>query len=160
MRVDHEGDTHGLAVPTQQPQDVRAPAQVGAHHDHLAAMEASRTLGIMAYQQQAVVPHVETSEVVRSKWGPGQTDIPRKKPSRTRQETEHGPPSGNICGDIHLLLVLVAFVIIYLMWAGRYEIAIGELGGVAGLAASISGFWFGSRRSPGDVSAAGGRASG
>ena len=32
------------------------------------------------------------------------------------------------------------------MWAGRYEIAIGVLGGVAGLAGSITGFWFGSRR--------------
>ena len=30
--------------------------------------------------------------------------------------------------------------------AGRYEVAIGVLGGVAGLASSITGYWFGSRR--------------
>ena len=32
------------------------------------------------------------------------------------------------------------------MWAGRYEVAIGVLGGVAGLAGSITGFWFGARK--------------
>ena len=37
-------------------------------------------------------------------------------------------------------------VIAVLMWAGRYEVAIGVLGGVAGLAGSITGFWFGSRK--------------
>ncbi len=42
---------------------------------------------------------------------------------------------------------LAGIVIVWLMWAGRYEIAIGVLGGIAGLAGSISGFWFGSRRS-------------
>ena len=48
-------------------------------------------------------------------------------------------------------LGLAAVVIVWLMWAGRYEVAIGVLAGVAGLAGSITGFWFGSRRpsSPG-----------
>ena len=32
------------------------------------------------------------------------------------------------------------------MGAGRYDLGIGVLGGVGGLAGSISGFWFGSRR--------------
>ena len=44
-------------------------------------------------------------------------------------------------------LVLAGVVILWLMWAGRYEVAIGVLAGVAGLAGSITGFWFGSRRS-------------
>ena len=44
-------------------------------------------------------------------------------------------------------IVLAAIVIVWLMWAGRYEVAIGVLGGVAGLAGSIAGFWFGSRQS-------------
>ena len=48
--------------------------------------------------------------------------------------------------SIYAYLFLAAFVIFWLMWAGRYEVAIGVLGGVAGLAGSISGFWFGSRR--------------
>lgn len=52
-------------------------------------------------------------------------------------------------GAIYGYLFLAAVVVIWLMWAGRYEVAIGVLGGVAGLAGSISGFWFGSRRSPG-----------
>ena len=47
---------------------------------------------------------------------------------------------------IHVYLGLAAIVVLWLMWAGRYEIAIGVLGGVAGLAGSIAGFWFGSRR--------------
>ena len=47
---------------------------------------------------------------------------------------------------IHSYLGLAAIVVLWLMWAGRYEIAIGVLGGVAGLAGSITGFWFGSRR--------------
>lgn len=46
----------------------------------------------------------------------------------------------------YVYLGLAAVVVLWLMWAGRYEIAIGVLGGVAGLAGSISGFWFGSRR--------------
>ena len=49
-------------------------------------------------------------------------------------------------GVIYAYLGLAAIVIVWLMWAGRYEVAIGVLGGVAGLAGSISGFWFGSRR--------------
>ena len=48
--------------------------------------------------------------------------------------------------SIYAYLLLAAFVIVWLMWAGRYEVAIGVLGGVAGLAGSISGFWFGARR--------------
>ena len=47
---------------------------------------------------------------------------------------------------IYAYLGLAAVVIVWLMWAGRYEVAIGVLGGVAGLAGSIAGFWFGSRR--------------
>ena len=43
---------------------------------------------------------------------------------------------------------LASLVVVWLMWAGRYEVAIGVLGGVAGLAGSITGFWFGSRRTP------------
>ena len=48
--------------------------------------------------------------------------------------------------SIYSYLGLAALVILWLMWAGRYEVAIGVLGGVAGLAGSISGFWFGARR--------------
>ena len=47
---------------------------------------------------------------------------------------------------IYAYLGLATIVVVWLMWAGRYEVAIGVLGGVAGLAGSISGFWFGSRR--------------
>ena len=43
-------------------------------------------------------------------------------------------------------LLLATVVTLWLMWAGRYEVAIGVLAGVAGLAGSITGFWFGSRR--------------
>ena len=43
-------------------------------------------------------------------------------------------------------LGLATVVTLWLMWAGRYEVAIGVLAGVAGLAGSITGFWFGSRR--------------
>ena len=43
-------------------------------------------------------------------------------------------------------LCLAAIVILWLMWVERYEVAIGVLAGVAGLAGSITGFWFGSRR--------------
>ena len=48
---------------------------------------------------------------------------------------------------IFAYLVLAAIVVIWLMWADKHEVAIGVLGGVAGLAGSISGFWFGSRQS-------------
>ena len=52
---------------------------------------------------------------------------------------------------IYAYLGLATIVTVWLMWAGRYEVAIGVLAGVAGLAGSITGFWFGSRRpsSPG-----------
>jgi len=49
---------------------------------------------------------------------------------------------------ISAYLVLASVVILRLMWADEYEVAIGVLGGVAGLAGSIAGFWFGSRRPP------------
>ena len=49
-------------------------------------------------------------------------------------------------GAIGAYLVLAGIVVVWLMWAGRYDLAIGVLGGVGGLAGSISGFWFGSRR--------------
>ena len=55
-------------------------------------------------------------------------------------------------------LLLAGVVTVWLMWAGRYEVAIGVLAGVAGLAGSITGFWFGSRRpssSGGDTSSTG-----
>ena len=48
-------------------------------------------------------------------------------------------------------LGLAAVVTLWLMWAGRYEVAIGVLAGVAGLAGSITGFWFGSRRPSGST---------
>ena len=80
-----------------------------------------------------------------------QVELDRKR-SMVRQRVTYAA--------IYTYLVLAAFVIVYLMWAGRYEVAIGVLGGVAGLAGSISGFWFGSRRSPGDVPAAENRTSG
>ena len=47
---------------------------------------------------------------------------------------------------IYAYLGLAVIVTVWLMWAGRYEVAIGVLAGVAGLAGSITGFWFGSRR--------------
>ena len=47
---------------------------------------------------------------------------------------------------IYAYLGLATMVTLWLMWAGRYEVAIGVLTGVAGLAGSITGFWFGSRR--------------
>ena len=47
---------------------------------------------------------------------------------------------------IYTYLGLAVAVTLWLMWAGRYEVAIGVLAGVAGLAGSITGFWFGSRR--------------
>ena len=50
---------------------------------------------------------------------------------------------------IFAYLALATFVVVWLMWAGRYEVAIGVLGGVAGLAGSIAGFWFGSRQRKG-----------
>ena len=49
-------------------------------------------------------------------------------------------------GAIYGYLLFAGIVIVWLTWAGRYEVAIGVLGGVASLAGSISGFWFGSRR--------------
>ena len=49
-------------------------------------------------------------------------------------------------GAIGAYLSLAAIVVVWLLWAGRYDLAIGVLGGVGGLAGSISGFWFGSRR--------------
>ena len=48
--------------------------------------------------------------------------------------------------SIGTYLILASIVIGWLMWAGRYEVAIGVLGGVAGLAGSITGFWFGARK--------------
>ena len=50
-------------------------------------------------------------------------------------------------GAIGAYLLLAGIVVLWLMWAGRYDLSIGVLGGVGGLAGSISGFWFGSRRS-------------
>ena len=48
--------------------------------------------------------------------------------------------------SIGMYLILASIVIVWLMWAGRHEVAIGVLGGVAGLAGSITGFWFGARK--------------
>ena len=50
---------------------------------------------------------------------------------------------------IYTYLGLAVAVTLWLMWAGRYKVAIGVLAGVAGLAGSITGFWFGSRRPSG-----------
>ena len=52
-------------------------------------------------------------------------------------------------GAIGAYLVLAAIVVVWLMWAGRYDLAIG------GLAGSISGFWFGSRRPDSSTSGTG-----
>ena len=48
--------------------------------------------------------------------------------------------------SIYGYIVIAGIVVLWLMWAGRYEVAIGVLSGIAGLAGSISGYWFGSRR--------------
>lgn len=63
-------------------------------------------------------------------------------------------------GAIYGYLFLAAVVVIWLMWKEQYEVAIGVLGGVAGLAGSISGFWFGSRRTSDGEAPSAQRASG
>ena len=50
---------------------------------------------------------------------------------------------------IGVYLGLASVVVVWLMWAGRYDIAIGVLSGVAGVAGSITGFWFGARKPKG-----------
>lgn len=50
---------------------------------------------------------------------------------------------------IGVYLFLASVVVVWLMWVGRHDIAIGVLGGVAGIAGSITGFWFGARRPQG-----------
>ena len=57
-------------------------------------------------------------------------------------------------GAIGAYRVLATIVVVWLMWAARYDLAIGVLGGVGGLAGSISGFWFGSRRPDSSTSGA------
>ena len=47
---------------------------------------------------------------------------------------------------IYGYLGLAGAVILWLMYEGKYEMAIGVLGGISGLAGSVAGFWFGSRR--------------
>lgn len=49
-------------------------------------------------------------------------------------------------GVISAYLFLAVVVAGWLMWKEKYDLVIGVLGGVAALAGSISGFWFGSRR--------------
>ena len=69
------------------------------------------------------------------------------KRNEQREGTGHvGEDCVCICAAIYACLFLAAVVIFWLMWAGRYEVAIGVPGGVAGLAGSISGFRFGARR--------------
>ena len=46
-------------------------------------------------------------------------------------------------------LLLAGVVVVWLMCVGRHDLAIGVLGGVAGIAGSITGFWFGARRPAG-----------
>ena len=73
-----------------------------------------------------------------------ETEIARKRSendisrSRVRQRVTYSV--------IWAYLGLATIVTLWLMWVGRYEVAIGVLAGVAGLAGSITGFWFGSRR--------------
>ena len=47
---------------------------------------------------------------------------------------------------ISVYLLLASVVVLWLMWAGRHDLAIGVLSGVAGIAGSITGFWFGARK--------------
>lgn len=47
---------------------------------------------------------------------------------------------------ITVYLLLAGVVVVWLMCAERYDLAIGVLSGVAGIAGSITGFWFGARR--------------
>ena len=68
---------------------------------------------------------------------------------KKKQENEMARSKVRRCvtyASIYGYLILAGLVVLYLMQAGRFEIAIGVLGGIAGLAGSISGYWFGSRR--------------
>lgn len=47
---------------------------------------------------------------------------------------------------ITVYLLLASVVVVWLMCAKRYDLAIGVLSGVAGIAGSITGFWFGARQ--------------
>ena len=50
-------------------------------------------------------------------------------------------------------LILASVLILWLLWAGRYDLAIGVFSGVGGTAGSIAGFWFGSRKQSTDTAA-------
>ena len=80
----------------------------------------------------------ENADKADDRGAPGEVAENERKRSAVRRRVTYAV--------IYVYLGLAAIVIVWLMWAGRYEVAIGVLGGVAGLAGSISGFWFGSRR--------------
>lgn len=52
-------------------------------------------------------------------------------------------------GTIATYLVLSATTVIWLLYIENYDMAIAVLGAVGGMAGSITGFWFGARRSNG-----------
>lgn len=41
---------------------------------------------------------------------------------------------------------LGTLLVLWLLWTGRVELALGVFGGIAGTAGAITGFWFGSRQ--------------
>ena len=52
-------------------------------------------------------------------------------------------------GTIATYLVLSAITVVWLLYNENYDMAIAVLGAVGGMAGSITGFWFGARRSNG-----------
>ena len=57
MGVDDEDDADDLAVPAGDLEAIGAPAQVRAHHHHLAVVQAALAAAGVALQQQAVPLH-------------------------------------------------------------------------------------------------------
>jgi hypothetical protein len=57
VSIDRERDPDSLAVPASDLEDVGAPAQVRAHHDHLAVVDSTRSATAVALEQQAVALH-------------------------------------------------------------------------------------------------------
>ena len=55
-------------------------------------------------------------------------------------------------GTIFANLSLASIALVWFLYAGRYEIALGVLASIMGLTGSITGFWFGARKpKEGDV---------
>ena len=68
VSINDEDDTDDIAVPASDLEDIGAPAQVRAHHDHFAIMQTALATARVALEEKSLLLHDPEDALMVGRW--------------------------------------------------------------------------------------------